>query len=65
MQTGSDDKDIVWVSVPLDAATAARLENLADICHAPKTAVAASLLHDVLADDEQAHIPSERAVIFN
>lgn len=48
--------EIVWVSVPLDAETAERLRALSDICHADEKSVAASLLHDVLKDDEEAHV---------
>lgn len=51
-----DPSEIVWISVPLDAETAARLQDLSDMCHAPDRAVvAASLLHDVLQDDSAAH----------
>lgn len=50
-----DDTDVVWISVPLSVRTAARLRNLANDCHAAADKVAASLLHDVLADDEAAH----------
>ena len=60
-----EDNEVVWVSVPLDAATAARLQGLADMCHAEPTSVAASLLHDVLAEDEAHHEPPDRAVSFN
>ena len=61
-----EDNEVVWVSVPLDAATAARLQGLADMCHAEPTSVAASLLHDVLKEDDEAHSePSERTVSFN
>jgi hypothetical protein len=48
------------VQVPLDAATAERLNNLADMCHTAPTSVAASLLHDVLAEDDAHHEPAER-----
>ncbi len=48
--------DTVWVSIPLDAETAERLRILADDCHvADVSTLAASLLHDVLKDDEDAH----------
>ena len=47
--------DTLWISVPLSGDTVRRLKKLADMCHADPKAVAASLLHDVLADDEGAH----------
>lgn len=53
-----DPEDIVWISIPLDAVSAARLRNLSDVCHAPLPAVAASLLHDCLKDDEEANLPA-------
>jgi len=57
MQNDLDDDapPIRWISIPLDAATAERLENLSDVCHNDPVRVAASLLHDVLADDEETH----------
>jgi len=39
----------------VDEATLERLLRVADDCGADPVAVAASLLHDVLADDEAAH----------
>ncbi|MHB8272011.1 hypothetical protein [Bradyrhizobium sp.] len=51
----NDDHSVVWVRVPLDEETAARLRNLSDICHADPVSVAASLLHDILKDDADAH----------
>ena len=60
-----DEQEVVWVQVPLDAATAARLHNLANMCHAAPTSVAASLLHDVLAEDDVHHEPAERTVLVN
>jgi hypothetical protein len=53
-----DPQDTVWISIPLDPLTAARLRNLSDVCHADPIGVAASLLHDVLAEDDEAHSPS-------
>lgn len=50
-----DDTDVVWMSIPLSGRTAERLRNLSNDCHAAPHKVAASLLHDVLADDEEAH----------
>ena len=58
----TDDEDTVWIKIPLDGQTAARLRNLSDVCHAAVHAVAASLLHDVLADDEEYNIPVAAAV---
>lgn len=51
-------QSVRWISIPLDAETAARLANLSDECHADQVQVAASLLHDVLADDEEANLPT-------
>ena len=56
--------EIVWVSVPLDAETAERLRSLSDICHAPETSVAASLLHDILRDDAEAHESAGRPACY-
>lgn len=50
-----DAPPVRWLSIPLDAKTAERLAHLSDVCHNDPVRVAASLLHDVLADDEQAH----------
>lgn len=62
-----DPQDTVWISIPLDPRTAARLRNLSDVCHADPVSVATSLLHDVLADDEAAHHPADAAsgIMFN
>lgn len=48
-------EEVVWVRIPLPAETAQRLRALADVCHNDQAAVAASLLHDILKDDEDAH----------
>lgn len=48
-------EDVVWVSVPLDRETAARLQNISDDCLFDPARVAASILHDVLEDDEDHH----------
>jgi hypothetical protein len=63
MQVDLDDEapPVRWISIPLDAETAARLAHLSDECHADPVSVAASLLHDVLADDEAAHSPGATA----
>jgi hypothetical protein len=50
-----DDKSVVWISVPLSEETATRLQNLSDQCRADPVGVAASLLHDILKDDEETH----------
>lgn len=52
-----DQNPVVWISIPLDGETAARLQNLSDVCHAAPTNIAASLLHDILKDDEEANLP--------
>ncbi len=65
MRKRIDENEVVWVQVPLDAATAERLHNLANMCHAAPTSVAASLLHDVLAEDDAHHEPSEQAISLN
>ena len=57
-----DPKETVWISIPLDGVTAARLQNLSDVCHAAPINVAASLLHDILKDDEEANLPVALAV---
>ena len=63
MQNDLEDEapPVRWISVPLDAKTAARLANLSDECHCDPVKVAASLLHDVLADDEAAEYPGATA----
>lgn len=43
--------------VPLDDTTATRLMTVADMSHAQPAEVAASIIHEVLADDEAAHLP--------
>jgi hypothetical protein len=54
MPTPANDT-IGFISIPVDAETLRRLTSLADMCHADLRSVAASLLHDVLAEDEAAH----------
>lgn len=49
------DDTIGFISIPVDAETLRRLTSLADICHADPKAVAASLLYDILKDDEESH----------
>jgi len=48
--------NVVWLRVPLDGETAERLRALSDICHNDEITVAASLLHDILKEDEEAHL---------
>jgi hypothetical protein len=50
-----ENETIGYISIPVDAETFRRLTTIADMCHADPKTVAASLLHDVLADDEAAH----------
>jgi hypothetical protein len=57
-----ETEEMTWISIPLDPQTAARLRNLSDACHAAPTNVAASLLHDILADDEVENLPAAIAV---
>lgn len=53
-----EEEEKVPFSIPLDGETIDRLMRLSDICHADPRAVAASLLHDILKDDEAAHEPA-------
>ena len=56
-----EDQNTVWIRIPLDGETVRRLQNLSNECHADPTKVAASLLHDLLKDDEAANIPTALA----
>jgi hypothetical protein len=56
-----DAPPVRGLSIPLDAKTAERLSNLSDVCHNDPVRVAASLLRDILADDEAAHHPEATA----
>jgi hypothetical protein len=49
--------ETTWINIPLDGESAERLRNFADMCHAAPERIAAALLHDVLADDEEANLP--------
>lgn len=51
-----EHEERVWLSIPLSRETAERLARLADACHADRPTVAASLLHDLLEDDAEAHL---------
>lgn len=57
----------IVLHVPLDDETVARLMNVADMSHAAPEVVAASIIHDVLYDDEQAHAsePDSNVVSLN
>jgi hypothetical protein len=57
----TDDDEIVWFSIPLNGETIERLMNLSNECHAEPVQVAASLLHDILKDDENAHLEAPAA----
>jgi hypothetical protein len=56
-----EERPTLWIKIPLDGETARRLLNLSDLCHAEAEKVAASLLHDILEDDEQANLPTALA----
>lgn len=61
-----DERDgMFWLRVPLNAETVARLHRLSIVCRAESTAVAASLLHDVLMDDALAHDEVSVASLLN
>lgn len=49
-------EDVTLITIPVDAETLRRLVRIADMSHAAPKAVAAALLHDVLKDDEDAHL---------
>lgn len=59
-----DDDDVVYFRIPLGTETVARLMEVADISHADPVRVAASLLHDVLKDDEAAHLDGAVERVF-
>jgi hypothetical protein len=52
----TDDRPKVRLVLDVSEETLVRLQNLSDFCHADPRTVAASLLHDILKDDEDAHI---------
>ena len=58
------EEEIVWFSIPLNGETIERLMMLSDICHADPVKVAASLLHDVLKDDEEANAEAASATNY-
>ncbi len=45
-----------WITIELDGDTAARLERLSAACRDGEESVAASLLHDILKEDEDCHL---------
>lgn len=47
--------EVVEFTVPIDLETVAWLMELADSCHAPPSAIIASILRDVRLDDQTAH----------
>lgn len=51
----SDRQQKTVLNIPLDDDTVSRLMNLSGICGSRPADVAASLLHDILKDDEDAH----------
>ena len=51
-----DDRGVVFFRVPVDDATVARLMTVADEAHSDPATIIASILHDVLKDDEDAHM---------
>lgn len=55
MAHDDQDEDLVWFSIPLNGATVDRLMNLSNLCHAEPVRVAASLLHDILKEDDLVH----------
>lgn len=56
-----EDQNTIWIRIPLDGETVRRLQNLSNECHAEPMKVAASLLHDLLKDDEEANLPTALA----
>lgn len=48
--------DITLITIPVDGDTLRRLMQIADMSHAAPKSVAASILRDVLKDDEEAHL---------
>jgi hypothetical protein len=54
MMKPDDDSELLPIS--LDAATVARLARLSRACGAHPAALAASLLHDILLDDEAVNV---------
>jgi bacterioferritin (cytochrome b1) len=61
MSAPKNPPETVWISIPLDLETAKRLRGLSRFCDADEKEVAASLLHDVLRDDEEVNIKAAMA----
>lgn len=55
-ETEDEDGPLTEFSVLLDDQTVARLMRLSEMCHTPPRVVLASIIHDVLKDDEDAHL---------
>lgn len=55
MASNDHQQETSYIRIPVSQETLERLMRLADMCHADPVAVAASMLHDVLKDDEEAH----------
>jgi len=51
-----EEDGVVFFRVPVDEATVARLMTVADETHNDPAMIIASILHDVLKDDEDAHL---------
>jgi len=54
----NDPEETVFLELAIDRETADRLLELSRFCQADPNTIAASLLHDILADDEAANIPT-------
>jgi hypothetical protein len=62
MCSTDDDEVQVIFDIPLDGATVERLMALSAVCRQDPKKVAASLLHDILKDDQDAHLCGVDAV---
>lgn len=58
-------KKTVTLEIQIDEDTNLRLQNLSAFCRADKIALAASLLHDILRDDEMENISAVASSIGN
>lgn len=56
MSAQAEEDFVDVIQVPVNAETLRRLMKIADMSHAAPKAVAAALLHDLLKDDEEAHL---------
>lgn len=50
-----DQQEISYIRIPVSPETKERLLHVANMSHADPEAVAGSIVHDVLKDDEEAH----------